>query len=262
MAVKKTQAKDKEKEKDKENNKVELPEGYVEISPEQLELLSNAGIQTVMNIGLAESLFIKDMQSRLFYLDENVDEKLLHNITMQIYKINGTDCDIPEENRQPIIIIVNSYGGSVFDGLALMDAIRQSKTPVVGICVGYAMSMAFYIFSVCHMRIAMPNAVFMYHDGSDYIVNTTTKVFDWTNFAPKLYKRLDKMVAENSKLTVEYLEQIAPHDTYWFADEMYEKGIVDNIIGRDISMETIFDFMSDAMPCENEHKCNCNCKDK
>jgi hypothetical protein len=65
------------------------------------------------------------------------------------------------------------------------------------------------------------------------------------------------MIAEKSKFTVVYLEQIGPHDNFWFADEMVEKGVVDAIIGKDIEMEDIFSFMSD-MSCECDHeKCDC-----
>ena len=242
----------------KTKTKPELPEGYVEITPDQLELLQGGGMQTIMSIGLAEKLYLEDLGDRLFYLDSEVDSDLLHTVTMQIYKINGVDFGIPEEDRAPIVLVISSGGGSVFDGIGLMDAIKQSKTPVVGVCVGYAMSMAFAIYSVCDVRMAMPNSMFMFHDGYEYIENTTTKAADLATFSPKLDRRIYKMIAESSKFTVEYLEQIAPHDNYWFADEMVEKGIVDCIIGKDIEMEQIFSFMS-----ENEKDCECeNKKDK
>lgn len=241
--------------KKKSEKEKELPEGAVELPIEQILELAGGGMQTIMSIGLAEKLYLEDLGDRLFYLDSDVDSDLLHTVTMQIYKINGIDNGVPEDDRTPIVLVINSFGGAVFDGVALMDAIRQSKTPVVGVCTGYAMSMAFSIFSVCHVRVSMPNAVFMYHDGSECVINTTTKVADWTAFSPKLTNRVNKMIAENSKLTVEYLESIAPHDNYWFADEMVEKGIVDSIIGQDIEMGEIFSFMSD-MPCDKD----CDCK--
>lgn len=246
----------KKKPETSEEIKKDLPEGAVELPLDQLLELAGGGIQTIMNIGLAEKLYLEDLGDRLFYLDSEVDCDLLHTVTMQIYKINGIDYGLPEKERTPIVLVINSYGGSALDGIALMDAIRQSKTPVIGICTGYAMSMAFNIYSVCHIRVSMPNAVFMFHDGSECVINTSTKVHDWTTFSPKLDNRINKMIAENSKLTVEYLESIAPHDNYWFADEMVEKGVVDSIIGKDIEMEEIFKFMSD-MPCGD----NCNCEE-
>ena len=238
-----------------EETKPEIPEGYIELTPEQIMSLSGGGMQTVMSIGLAEKLYLEDLEDRLFYLDGEATEDLLHTVTMQLYKINGVDYGKPIEKRTPIVLIVNSRGGSVEDGIGLMDAIRQSKTPVIGVCTGYAMSMAFCIFSVCHTRIAMPNSIFMFHDGVSGIVNTATKVNDWALFSPLVDKRVNKMIAENSKFTVEYLEQIAPHDNYWFADEMVEKEIVDGIIGKDIEMEDIFAFMSDVF--DDDDECDC-----
>ena len=228
-----------------------IPEDVTFITPEQLMEIQGEGMQTIMSIGLAEKLYLEDLSDRLFYLDSEVDESLLHTVTMQIYKINGCDFSIPYEKRVPIVLVVNSRGGSVEDGIGLMDAIKNSKTPVIGICTSYAMSMAFAVFSVCHTRIATPNAIFLYHDGTSGIVNTATKVADWAAFSPKLDRRINKMIAESSKFTVEYLEQIAAHDNYWFADEMVEKGIVDGIIGKDIEMEELFAFMSDT-PCACE----------
>lgn len=225
-----------------------------EITPEQLLSLSG-GMQTIMSIGLAEQLYLEDLRDRLFYIDCEVTEELLHTVTMQIYKINGIDFGKPLEERVPIVLIVNSRGGSVEDGIGLMDAIRQSKTPVIGVCTGYAMSMAFCIYSVCHTRLAMPNSIYMFHDGVSGIMNTTTKVNDWALFSPKVDNRINRMIAENSKFTVEYLEKIAPHDNYWFADEMVEKGIVDGIIGKDIEMGEIFAFMSDDFDDECEDDC-------
>lgn len=229
-----------------------LPEGYIELTPEQLTELQSADMQTVMSIGLAEKLYLEDLSDRIFYLDTDVDADILHTVTMQIYKINGIDFGLPEEERKPIILMINSGGGDVLNGIGLMDAIRQSKTPVLGICAGYAMSMAFAIFAVCHTRVSIPNAIFMYHDGYESVMNTATKVKDWTNFSPKLDERVDKMIAESSKLTVDYLVSIKEHDNYWFADEMVEKGIVDGIIGKDIEMEEIFAFMSDMICCHED----------
>lgn len=262
-------AKSKEKETKVETEDKELS---IEITPEQLEELRGNVMQTVMSIGLNERLYLENLSNRLFYLDSDVDESILHTITMQIYKINGSDYGIPVEERQPIIIIINSYGGSVLDGLALMDAIKNSKTPVIGVCTGYAMSMAFCIFSACHTRIAIPNAIFMYHDGYDGFQTSTTKFNDWSDFSKRLFKRVDKLIAERTKFTVEFLEQIAPHDNYWFTDEMVEKGLVDGIIGQDIDMEELFSFLSDEVEihlcgCEQEddndtNNDKCNCKKK
>ena len=86
-------AKSKEKETKVETEDKELS---IEITPEQLEELRGNVMQTVMSIGLNERLYLENLSNRLFYLDSDVDESILHTITMQIYKINGSDYGIPK----------------------------------------------------------------------------------------------------------------------------------------------------------------------
>lgn len=228
-----------------------------DVSPEAFMELQS-GVQTIMNLGLAEKLYLEDLSDRLFYIDDVITPDILHTITMQIYKYNGCDCYIEPEHRKPIILVFNSCGGSVFDGIGLMDAIRNSNTPVIGICVGYAESMAFNIFAVCHHRFAVPNAIFMYHDGyEDTGMTTSTKAKDWAKFSPRVDERINKMIAEKTKFTPEYLQTINPHDTFWFADELKEWNMVDGIIGRDVDMGDLFSFMSDLVECNCE-ECTCH----
>lgn len=228
------------------NNEAESE--IVELTPEQLAAIQG-GIQTVMNIGLAERLVLEDLQDRIFYLDGEVTEDVLHTLVTRIFKINGEEAyNADEESIRPIILIINSGGGSVLDGLAVCDAINASKVPVIGICVGYAYSMAFDIFTQCHYRIAMRNASFLYHDGYTCDSGTSSKVRDTAKFYEKVDNRINKMIANRTKLTTDYLESITRADTYWFADEGKENGFVDSIIGEDIELTDIFGFMSNT-PC-------------
>lgn len=234
--------------KDKAKN-----ENVIEVAPEVLAELQGAGIQTVMNLGLAERLALEDIQDRIFYLDGEVDEDVLHTVTMQIYKINGeesnnNDCD----NAVPITIIIDSEGGEVLSGMALIDAINASRVPCVGVCVGKAYSMAFNIFTQCHFRIGSKNSSYLYHDGSCCYSNSTTKTKNAVEFYDKLDKRMDKLIASKTKFTVEHLENIKSADNFYFADEGKEKGFVDAIIGEDIDMPDIFGLTIDT---------NCNCED-
>ena len=246
MPKKKPETKDKEvivESPDKE-----LPEGYIEITPEQIMELQGGGIQTVMNIGLGERLVLEDLQDRIYYLDDTIDESVLHTIVMNIYKVNGTEAGCDPEKVSPIILVINSCGGSVMNGLSLIDAINASRVPVIAVCVGYAYSMAFSVFTQCHVRIATKNASFLYHDGWTCDSNTSSKVKDAAKFYEKVDERVNKLIASKTKLTVDYLNSIARADTYWFADEGKENGFVDAIIGEDIGIDDIFGFMCDV-PC-------------
>lgn len=256
MAKKKPETKVEEiKDKDVE---------VTEINPEELmELLgggAGGGMQTVMSIGLAERLWIEDRQDRILYLDDYVDDDILHTLIMQIAKMNGEDYGIPVEDRVPITLVINCGGGASVIGMGLVNAIQNSKTPVIGVCFGLCASMAFAIFAVCHMRLATADAVFMVHDGIITIQDNITKAKDYMRFMPKLDERYNKAIAARTKFTIKELDEISPHDNWFFADELVAMDMVDAIIGQDIELGEIFSFMSEA-PCDCDDE-ECDCKKK
>lgn len=250
--------------KKKPETKVEeIQEEVIEASPEQLVELQGGGMQTVMSIGLAERLQIEDRYDRILYLDGEVDNDILHTLILQIAKINGEDFGKPVEERVPIKLIINSGGGNTIIGMSLVNVIQNSITPVFGVCLGLCASMAFGIFAVCHTRFAVPDAVFMVHDGYESCpITTTTKARDWDKFSPRLDERYNRAIASRTKFTVKELNEISPHDNWFFADELVEMDMVDGIIGKDISIEEVFAFMSADIECNCE-ECDCrNCSEE
>ena len=83
-------------------------------------------------------------------LSDRISQGTVKDIIKDIFEINFDD-DEKEEiykdwERKPIQLFINSYGGSVYDGLALIDVIKRSKTPVHTVCIGSCMSMALWVW--------------------------------------------------------------------------------------------------------------------
>lgn len=237
------------------------PETKIEETNDELEAangepMTGYGMQTVMSIGLEERLQIEDIYNRVLYLDGEVNDDILRPIIMQICKINGEDYGKPINERKPITLIINCCGGNTMIGMALVNIIQNSTTPVIGVCIGLCASMAFGIYAVCHTRVSVPDAVFMVHDGYEFCPMTTvTKAQDWAKFSPRLTERYNKAIASRTKFTVKELTEIMPHDTWFFADDLVEMNMVDGIIGKDVDLETIFSFISDD-------ECDCGCEEQ
>src|SRR5690606_12507165 len=109
-------------------------------------------------------------KKRDFILDGKVGEDTIRKISEAIIDINRYDEEQEVKNsdyvRKPIELIINTYGGSLYDANLMIGVIETSKTPVHTYCHGKAMSAGFYIFASGHKRFATPLATFMYHDGS------------------------------------------------------------------------------------------------
>lgn len=94
-----------------------------------------------------------ERHKRDLLLSDRISQGTVKDIIKDIFEINFDD-DEKEEiykdwERKPIQLFINSYGGSVYDGLALIDVIKRSKTPVHTVCIGSCMSMAVRSKTLC-----------------------------------------------------------------------------------------------------------------
>lgn len=136
---------------------------------------------------------------------------------------------IPIEDREPIKIYIDSLGGMLSDSFTIIDAIKMSKTPVIGICTGCAYSGGFFIFISCHERIAYPHASFLFHEGATSTGGTAGQFANYAAFYKKQLNQLKKVVIENTNITEDEYRDIKKDDIWYDAEEALEKGIADRI---------------------------------
>lgn len=73
---------------------------------------------------------------------------------------------LSENNKKPIYVTVDSYGGNVLGGVGFIQAIDRVRSRGIKVkCVvtGAAMSMATHIFATCSHRYAFPTSLIMWH---------------------------------------------------------------------------------------------------
>lgn len=209
------------------------PVGYyddIEISVEE----------AVSNTAVLDCLFyMKDLKQRKLFLPTEIEAETVGDIVRHIMQINREDADIPPEERKPILLYVSCRGGSLDDGMSVIDAIENSLTPVYTINIGYAYSMGFLIGLAGHKRFCTKNAMFLMHDGTDFIMDSSAKAIDRLEFNKRMEARLKQYVISHSKITQEEYEQKYRVEWYMFSDEAKENGFVDFIIGEDCDLNSI-----------------------
>lgn len=118
--------------------------------------------------------------------------------------------------RTPIKLFINSYGGSVYDGLALIDVIKRSKTPVHTICVGSCMSMAFWIWLAGAKRLVGERATLMFHDISTFAVDKTEGIKQELTETLRLQKMLVSEIVGCSVVEEETLQDYITRKAEWY----------------------------------------------
>jgi len=143
---------------------------------------------------------------------------------------NKQDEGISVEERKPIRLIIDSSGGYLIDALTIIDSIKMSKTPVIGICTGMAYSGGFFILISCDKRVAYPHASFLFHEGATSNGGTSSQFQNFAAFYKKQLNQLKDVVINNTKITEEEYKEIKKDDIWYDAQEALEKGIIDEIL--------------------------------
>lgn len=183
---------------------------------------------------------IEDNDNRRIYLNCEVDENVIDDAVYHILRYNRLDRDVPESERKPIILYINSPGGSVTDGYSLIDAIRLSKTPIYTVNLALAASMGFLIFIAGHKRYAFPHSEFLMHDGSTMGYDSTAKMRDRMEFETiELEKETRQYILSRTKIGEKLYEEKYRVEWYFLPKIAKEIGAVDFIVGQDCELNEI-----------------------
>ena len=178
--------------------------------------------------------FYVDLDNRTFWLDEEVTPFLLE-LVKYIVRWNAEDTCTPVEKRKPIRIFFFSPGGDLDINYALIDTIKMSKTPIIGINIGQCASAAAYIFLSCHKRYMLPHAYFILHQGSGTLSGTFEQICAQMEDYQKQVEELASFVLEHTTYTEEAVAEKIVGEWYIRKDEALENGVVHGIV-TDVSM--------------------------
>lgn len=178
--------------------------------------------------------FYVDLEHRTFWLDEEVTPYLLELIKY-IVRWNAEDAATPIEERQPIRIYFFSPGGDLDINYALIDTIKMSKTPIIGINIGQCASAAAYIFLSCHKRYMLPHAYFILHQGSGTLSGTFEQICAQMEDYQQQVEELSAFVLEHTTYSEEAVAEKIVGEWYIRKDEALENGVVHGVV-NDVSM--------------------------
>jgi len=129
-------------------------------------------------------------------------------------------------------LIINSGGGNIYDGLALIGAIQTSSTEIHTACLGSCMSMAMFIFLAGHKRAMHKFSTLMYHEGTAWLEGHIGSIKNETREMERVEKLLDDMLIANTKVTSKLLKLKTKEKGNWYitATEAHRLKITDQVI--------------------------------
>ena len=180
-------------------------------------------------------------KSRTIYLYDVVDGISMKQVIQEIESINASDAEVEQQlvlkygitpSRKPILLDINTYGGVVYDGLALIACVEQSKTPIITRVNGYAFSMGLTIFLAGHERHMSRHGNLMYHQISSAVWGSLKEQEESLQISAGLQKQLEDYVIERTKWKRKDLKKIynSKYDFYINAEQALADGFATKII--------------------------------
>lgn len=182
-------------------------------------------IPTIKEKGYAWDITSRLLDDRMVLAYDQVSSDTSQLIVSQLLYLDTV-------NHNDIQIIINSPGGSVHSGLAVIDTMNYIKSDVVTIVCGLAASMgAMYLLSgAVGKRYALPNATIMLHAVSSGTRGTIHDQEISLAHTRLLNDKLMKMIACKTKMDLKKVKRLCERDAWLTAEQALELGVIDRII--------------------------------
>ena len=171
-------------------------------------------------------IYSRLLNDRIIFLGEQIDDNVANSVVAQLLHLESAD---PEKD---ISLYINSPGGSVTAGLAILDTMNFIKPDVSTICMGCCASMAAVLLSAGAKgkRLCLPNSMVLIHQPSGGAQGQQTEIQIVADFMLKTRKRLNQILADNTGQSLEAIQRDTERDTYMTAQQALEYGLVDRIV--------------------------------
>ena len=172
-------------------------------------------------------IFSRLLKNRIILLSGEINDACSSSIIAQLLYLDSI-------SNEDISLYINSPGGSVSAGMAIYDTMNFIKSDVATICVGMAASMGAFLLSSGQKgkRSALPSSEIMIHQPLGGAEGQATEIKIVAEHITKLTKKLNTILAKNTKKSLKTIENDTERDHYLDAEEALEYGLIDKIIKK------------------------------
>lgn len=173
----------------------------------------------------AYDIYSRLLRERIIFLGGPIEDDMANLVIAQLLFLES------EDPKKDISLYVNSPGGSVTAGLAILDAMNHIKPAVSTVCVGIAASAAAVILASGEKgkRYALPNSEVMIHQPWGGAQGQATDIEITAKHILATRDRLNKILSKATGQTLAKVEKDVERDYFMTADEAKKYGLVDTV---------------------------------
>ena len=176
-------------------------------------------------------IFSRLLKDRIIFLGEDVNSASAGLVIAQLLFLESED---PEKE---IYLYINSPGGSITDGMGIVDTMNYISCPVSTICVGMAASMGAVLLASGEKgkRFATLNSEILIHQpliGGGGLSGQTTEIKIHADHMVKTREKLNKLLSDRTGQSLETIQRDTERDNYMTAEEALKYGLIDGIMDK------------------------------
>ena len=181
----------------------------------------------------AYDIYSRLLRENIIFLGTQIDDTIANLIIAQLLFLEAED---PERD---ISIYINSPGGSITAGLAILDTMAFVRPDIVTICVGQAASMGAVLLAAGTKgkRFSLPNSRIMIHQPSmQGLAGQAADIDIYAKEILRMREILNKILADASGQTLERVARDVDRDYIMSSHQAVDYGIIDRVISsRELS---------------------------
>lgn len=174
----------------------------------------------------AYDIYSRLLKDRIIMLSGEINDDMANTIIAQLLFLDAQD------NTKDISLYINSPGGVITSGLAIMDTMNFIKSDVSTIAIGMAASMASILLTsgAKGKRFALPNSTVLIHQPLGGAQGQQTDIQIAANEILKSREKINKILHETTGQPLEKIQKDTERDNYLTAEEAKDYGLIDEIM--------------------------------
>ncbi len=176
----------------------------------------------------AYDIYSRLLKDRIIFLGSAIDDNVANLIVAQMLFLES------EDPKKDINLYINSPGGSVYAGMAILDTMRYVKPAISTICVGLAASFGAVLLSAGEKgkRFALPNSRIMLHQPAGGAQGQAVDIEIHAREILKIRETLNTILADNTGQPVETIARDTDRDFFMSAEDAKQYGLIDEILSN------------------------------
>lgn len=138
-------------------------------------------------------------------------------------------------SSEPILVLINSPGGSVLDGGLIVSAIEASKAPVYTVCMQLCASMAAHIHQAGNKRYMIDRSILMFHPASGGVQGTTYQMEARLSTLKRYVNKMNATAASKSGIALDKFLQMQAGELWLDAEDSLSMKLADGLVTLDLS---------------------------